>query len=123
MSAANAVALPQENMDPTTELERWMDQVRKAEHSGMVCEPLVKWCGLADHHHTYGWFGMLAKKHGKDVAKAVVMQVLEKGWTVEDFEGAKGFKGYIRAMFTGIEHRGPEVSRHRHALGGKYDRR
>lgn len=124
MSAANAVALPQENMDPTTELERWMDQVRTAEHHGVICEPLIKWAGLPEGGRTYGWFGMLARKHGIEVAKNVVLNVLERGWGADDFDdGVKGFRAYITGMFTGIAQRGPEVSRSRHALGGKYDRR
>jgi hypothetical protein len=117
---ANAVALP-DPMDATTQLEQHIEQVRTATTHGAVCEPLVAWCGLEGGRQTYGWFGMLVKRHGIEAARCAVIQVLEKGWTVDDFEGKKGFKAYLSAMVIGTAERGPDTPRSKRELG-KYDR-
>jgi hypothetical protein len=67
-------------------LDGYIEQAEEASKPGDICYGLVKFSNLPDDRRTYSWFSAMCNRYGKEHARALVVNILEVGTTVADFD-------------------------------------
>jgi|TARA_R110001583_G_scaffold21701_6_gene82187 hypothetical protein len=74
-----------------------IEQAETAEKPGAIGYALIHFCGLPDVSQTYSWFTLMCKRYDIEHARALVINVLENGTTIADFDADPR---HFRSWFT-----------------------